>query len=322
MTSAILVTELGGPEVLVPATIELPAAGPGDAVVDIAAAGVNFRDVYERAGVYPKPVPHVPGAEGAGTVREVGEGVQGLRAGDRVAWESISGSYAQAAVGRADRLVPVPDAVSDEQAAAVMLQGLTAHYLAHDSYPIRDGDVVLVHAGAGGVGLLLTQIATIRGARVITTVSTEEKAELSRAAGADHVLVGYDDFDSRVRDLTDGIGVAAVYDGVGRDTFDASLASIRRRGTMVLFGGSSGQVPPFDLQRLNRAGSLSVTRPTLPDFVATRGELLSRTADLFGWIAQGRLSVRVGASYPLAEANRAHEDLEARRTTGKVLLIP
>lgn len=322
MTSAILVTELGGPDVLVPGTIETPTAGPGEVVVDIAAAGVNFRDVYERSGVYPKPVPHVPGAEGAGRVRQIGDGVHGIRVGDRVAWESIPGSYAQLAVGPADRLVPVPDAVSDEQAAAVMLQGLTAHYLAHDSYPIRDGDVVLVHAGAGGVGLLLTQIAKAKGALVITTVSTEDKAVLSTAAGADQVLIGYRDFDARVRDLTDGVGVAAVYDGVGKDTFDASLASIRRRGTMVLFGGSSGQVPLFDLQRLNRAGSLSITRPSLSDFVTTRGELLTRSADLFAWITQGRLAVRIGGSYPLAEARRAHEDLEARRTTGKLLLIP
>jgi NADPH2:quinone reductase len=303
-------------------TVEVPEPGPDQARVRVAAAGVNFKDTYERCGIYPKPVPHVPGSEGAGVIEAVGADVTDLRVGQRVAWESLPGSYAAEVTGPADRLVPVPDGVGDQQAAALMLQGLTAHYLSHDSYPVHEGDDVLIHAGAGGVGLLLTQIAKIRGARVITTVSTPEKAELSRAAGADDVLVGYDAFTDRVRELTDGVGVAAVYDGVGKDTFDGSLASIRRRGTMVLFGGSSGQVPPFDLQRLNRSGSLSVTRPTLGDFVVTRGELLSRCADLFGWAATGRLDVRVGATYPLAEARRAHQDLEGRRTTGKVLLLP
>jgi NADPH2:quinone reductase len=322
MTAAIQVTELGGPEVLIPATIEVADPAPGQARVRVAAAGVNFRDTYERSGVYPKPVPHVPGGEGAGTVVAVGDGVRDLRVGDRVAWESLPGSYAAEVTGPADRLVPVPQTVTDQQAAALMLQGLTAHYLAHDSHRIGDGEVVLIHAGAGGVGLLLTQIAKIRGATVITTVSTPEKADLSRGAGADHVLLGYDGFPERVRELTDGTGVAAAYDGVGKDTFDGSLASIRRRGMMVLFGGASGQVPPFDLQRLNRSGSLSVTRPTLGDFVVTRGELLMRCADLFGWVAQGSLDVRVGATYPLALARRAHEDLEGRRSTGKLLLLP
>jgi len=322
MTTAIQVTELGGPEVLTLATIEVPEPGPDQARVRVAAAGVNFKDTYERSGVYPKAVPYVPGSEGAGVIEALGEGVTDLRVGGRVAWESLPGSYAAEVTGPADRLVPVPDGVTDQQAAALMLQGLTAHYLAHDSYPVSEGDDILVHAGAGGVGLLLTQIAKIRGARVITTVSTPEKAELSRAAGADDVLVGYDGFTDRVRELTEGAGVAAVYDGVGRDTFDGSLASIRRRGMMVLFGGSSGQVPPFDLQRLNRSGSLSVTRPTLGDFVVTRGELLTRCAQLFGWVTEGRLEVRVGTTYPLTEAGRAHEDLEGRRTTGKVLLLP
>jgi NADPH2:quinone reductase len=322
MTVAIEVRELGGPEVLVESTVEVRPPARGEATVRVAVAGVNFRDVYERSGVYPKPVPHVPGSEGAGTVIAVGDGVTDVTLGQRVAWESWNGSYAAEVTGPVDRLVPVPAGVNDEQAAAVMLQGLTAHYLAHDSYRITDGDRVLVHAGAGGVGLLLTQIAKIRGAQVITTVSTAEKGELSRAAGADEVLVGYDGFTGKVRDWTGGAGVAAAYDGVGKDTFDGSLASIRRRGMMVLFGGASGQVPPFDLQRLNRAGSLSITRPTLGDFVVGRGELLTRAVDLFGWVADGRLRVQVGATYPLADARRAHEDLEARRTTGKVLLLP
>lgn len=322
MTAAIQVSEFGGPEVLVYTTIDVPAPGPGQATVRVTAAGVNFRDAYERAGVYPKPLPHVPGSEGAGVVTALGEGVTDLAVGDRVAWESLPGSYAAEVTGPADRLVPIPDGVTDQQAAALLLQGLTAHYLSHDSYPIAEGDDVLVHAGAGGVGLLLTQIAKIRGARVITTVSTDAKAEVSRAAGADDVLVGYERFAERVRDLTDGAGVAAVYDGVGKDTFDGSLASIRRRGMMVLFGGSSGQVPPFDLQRLNRSGSLSITRPTLGDFIVDRAELLGRCAELFAWVGGGRLVVRVGATYPLAQACRAHEDLEARRSTGKLLLEP
>jgi NADPH2:quinone reductase len=322
MTAAIQVIEHGGPDALTLTTVEVPEPGPDEARVRVAAAGVNFRDTYERSGVYPRPVPHVPGSEGAGVVEAVGPNITDLRVGQRVAWESLPGSYAAEVTGPAARLVPVPDGVTDQQAGALMLQGLTAHYLVHDSYPVAEGDVVLVHAGAGGVGLLLTQLAKVRGARVITTVSTPEKAELSRAAGADEVLLGYDGFTDRVRELTDGVGVAAVYDGVGKDTFDGSLASIRRRGMMVLYGGSSGQVPPFDLQRLNRSGSLSVTRPTLGDFVVTRGELLSRCADLFALIAQGKLDVRVGATYPLAEAGRAHRDLEGRRSTGKLLLLP
>lgn len=322
MAAVITVTQTGGPEVLQVAEVDLAQPGPGQAVVTIAAAGVNFIDIYHRSGVYPRPVPFVPGLEGAGRVSAVGEGVTEVAVGDRVAWESLPGSYAAAVIGPADRLIPVPDGVEDKTAAALPLQGLTAHYLATDSHPIASGETVLVHAGAGGVGLLLTQIAKIRGASVIATVSTEAKAELSRAAGADHVLVGYDDFASRVRDLTDGQGVAAVYDGVGATTFDGSLACLRRRGMMVLFGGASGQVPTFDLQRLNRGGSLSITRPKLDDFVATREDLLRRAADLFGWMVDGRLSVRIGATYPLVDAAKAHEDLAGRRTTGKVLLVP
>lgn len=322
MTRAIQIERTGGPEVLTPTDIEVPLPGPGQATIEIAAAGVNFIDIYQRQGVYQRQLPYVPGSEGAGRVTAVGQGVELVKVGDRVAWESVPGSYAAAVTGPVDRLVPVPDGVTDEQAAALPLQGATAHYLARDSYPIRPGDTVLIHAGAGGVGLLLTQIAKILGATVITTVSTAEKGELSRAAGADHVIVGYDDFATTVKDLTDGQGVAAVYDGVGKDTFEGSLASLRRRGHLVLFGGSSGQVPPFDLQRLNPLGSLSVTRPTLKDFAVTREELTGRTDELFGWIAAGKLSLRVGARYPLEQAAKAHEDLAARLTTGKVLLIP
>lgn len=322
MTPAIQISSTGGPEVLVLADVDVPAPGPGQATVQVAAAGVNFIDIYQRSGVYARDLPYVPGSEGSGRVTAVGPGVDQVAVGDRVAWESVPGSYAAAVTGPADRLVPVPDAVDDRQAAALPLQGATAHYLAKDSYPIQPGDTVLIHAGAGGVGLLLTQVAKILGATVITTVSTAAKGQLSSAAGADHVIVGYTDFPSAVRDLTDGVGVSAVYDGVGKDTFEGSLASLRRRGHLVLLGASSGPVPPFDLQRLNPLGSLSVTRPTLKDFAATRDDLIARTDELFGWIADGRLTIRVGASYPLAEAARAHEDLAARRTTGKVLLEP
>lgn len=322
MTRAITVSRTGGPEVLELGDVDVPGPAASQATVEIAAAGVNFIDIYQRQGVYQRELPYVPGSEGSGRVVAVGDGVTQLQVGDRVAWESLPGSYAAMVTGPADRLVPVPDAVPDEQAAALPLQGTTAHYLSHDSYPIQPGDTVLVHAGAGGVGLLLTQVAKIIGATVISTVSTPEKGELSSAVGADHVIVGYDDFAPTVRDLTDGMGVAAVYDGIGKDTFEGSLASLRRRGTMVLFGAASGQVPPFDLQRLNPLGSLSVTRPTAKDFVVTREELLARTDELFGWIAAEQLDLRIGATYPLAEAGRAHEDLAARRTTGKLLLIP
>lgn len=325
MTQAIRVERTGGPEVLRLTELsdaEIGTPGPGEAVVEIAAAGVNFIDIYQRSGVYARTLPFIPGSEGAGTVTAVGDGVTGVSVGDRVAWESVPGSYAGAVRAPAGRLVPVPGGVDDRQAAAVMLQGLTAHYLANDSYRIVAGDPVLIHAGAGGVGLLLTQLAKAKGAIVITTVSTPAKAELSRRAGADHVVVGYDGFTDRAREITGGAGVAAVYDGVGKATFDGSLAALRRRGAMVLFGGASGQVPPFDLQRLNAGGSLTVTRPTLADFVVTRGDLLARASDVLGAVAAGSLDVRIGATYPLAEAAQAHRDLAGRGTTGKLLLLP
>ena len=321
-TSAISVRHAGGPEVLQLAETELPAPGPGQARLEVAAAGVNFIDIYRRSGVYPMQYPYTPGSEGAGKVVAVGDGVTEVAVGDRVAWSDIAGSYAAHTVGDVDKLIPVPDVVDDHQAAAFPLQGLTAHYLATDSYAIKPGDTVLIHAGAGGAGLLLTQIAKIKGATVITTVSTPVKAELSRHAGADHVLVGYEGFTEQTRELTGGRGVQAVYDGVGKDTFDGSLDALARRGSLVLFGGSSGQVPPVDPQRLNRGGSLFLTRPTLVDFTVTRAELLGRANDLLTWIADGRLRITVGGTYPLAEAGRAHDDLAGRRTTGKLLLIP
>ena len=318
---AIQIAQTGGPDVLRLADLPDPSPGPGQVLVRLSAIGINFVDTYHRGGLYPRAVPFVPGGEGAGEVVAVGDGVSGVVAGDRVASTDLAGAYAELAVVAADRLVPLPAGVPDEGAAAVLLQGMTAHYLLHDSYPVRPGDPVLVHAAAGGMGLLLSQWGKALGARVIGTASTPEKVELARSAGANPVL-GYDGFAAAVRDLTDGDGVAAVYDGVGRATFDESLASLRRHGVLVLYGQSSGPVPPFDLARLNSGGSLYVTRPTLGHFVSTPAELLSRAGDVLGRVAAGTLSVRIGGRYPLAEAARAHEDLEARRTTGKLLLIP
>jgi NADPH2:quinone reductase len=320
--SAIQVRETGGPEQLEFTEIDAPEPGVGEVAVEVAAAGVNFIDIYHRQGVYPMPLPFVPGREGAGRVLALGPEVSGVAVGDRVAWLQVPASYAQVTVGPADRLIPVPDTVSDEQAAALALQGITAQSLATDAYRIEPGDNVLIHAGAGGVGQILTQIATLKGARVITTVSTEAKAGLSRAAGAAEVLVGYDDFASRVRDLTDGRGVDVVYDGVGKATFDGSLDALRVRGTMAAFGGASGQVPPFDIQRLNKGGSLKLTRPNVDHFVLDRSELLARAKDVFDWVVAGSLTVQVGATYPLAAAAQAQQDLAGRRTTGKLLLLP
>jgi len=320
---AIRVERHGGPEVLVPADIETPAPGSGELLVRVAAAGVNYIDTYNRSGLYTAPTPFVPGAEGAGTVSAVGAGVSGFAAGDRVAWCAAPASYAEQVIVSADRAVPVPAGIPDEVAAAAMLQGATAHYLTTSTYPVQPNDAVLVHAAAGGVGLLLTQMTKMRGGRVIGTVSSDEKAALARRAGADEVI-RYDqtDFAAECRRLTGGEGVAVVYDGVGRTTFDGSLASLRRRGMLVLFGASSGPVPPFDPQRLNAGGSLFLTRPSLVHHTVTREELLWRTQEVLGWITDGRLTIRIGARYPLGEARRAHEDLEGRRTTGKLLLLP
>ncbi|MET9710597.1 quinone oxidoreductase [Nocardiopsis alba] len=319
---AIVIEEFGGPEVLRPAEIDDPAPGPGQVLVDVSARGVNFIDVYQRAGAYQVPLPYVPGMEAVGTVAALGEGVDSLTTGDRVGWAMAPGGYADRAVIDASRLVPVPDDVTDEQAAAVLLQGMTAHYLTHSVHPVSEGETVLVHAAAGGTGLLIVQLAKARGARVIGTVSTDAKEAVAREAGADEI-VRYTETPvaEAVRDLTGGEGVAAVYDGVGRDTFDASLASLRPRGVLALFGQSSGAVDPVAPQRLNSAGSVYLTRPSLAHFVADRDELLGRARDLFTLIGEGRLNLRIGGRYPLEEAGRAHEALTSRGTTGKLLLI-
>lgn len=318
---AIVVSELGGPEVLVAADQPDPVPGPGEVAVRVAAAGVNFIDLYRRSGVYQQPVPYIPGSEGAGTVVAAGEGVTEFSAGDRVAWADGPGSYAEQAAVDARGLVPVPDNIELKTAAAVMLQGLTAHYLCRSTFPVGEGTVAVVHAAAGGVGLLLTQLIKDLGGTVIATTSSTPKAVLARQAGADF-LASYQDFPAVVSEATGGRGADVVFDGVGKETFDASLSALRKRGTLVLFGGASGQVPPFDPQRLNSGGSLYLTRPTLAHYVADRTELLWRASDLFRWLAKGDLSVTVGEEYPLADARRAHEDLAGRRTAGKLILVP
>lgn len=318
---AVRVHAPGGADALRVEDVPVPRPGPGEALVRVEAAGVNFIDVYKRTGLYPVPLPATLGEEGAGTVVGVGDGVDVVRAGDRVAWASVLGSYAEYAVVPAAKLVPLPDAVTARQGAALMLQGMTAHYLATSTYPLRAGDRCLVHAAAGGVGLLLVQIARMRGAHVIGTAGSDEKAELARAAGADEVIVyARDDFAAEVRRRTDGAGVQVVYDSVGESTFLRGLDVLAPRGMMVLFGQSSGPVAPVDPQLLNRKGSLFLTRPTLGHYVATRDELLQRARELFGWVGGGALALRIGAEYPLAEAAAAHRALEGRRTTGKVLL--
>ncbi|MFD6416578.1 quinone oxidoreductase family protein [Streptomyces sp. NPDC060194] len=321
---AIQVYEVGGPEVLREAEVEQPRPGPGEAVVAVAASGVNFLDVYHREGRYGLPLPFTPGSEGAGTVVDVGPGVTGVGVGDRVGWVEIPGTYAERAVVDASRLVPLPDDVDFETAAAVLLQGMTAHYLVKDAYPVQEGDTVLVHAAAGGMGLLLTQIVTRLGGRVIGTTSTPAKAELAKRAGAAEVVLStaVDDLAAEVRRLNGGQGLPVVYDGVGAHTFDASLASLRARGRLVLFGAASGAVPPFDPMRLARGGSLSLIRPSLGDYIADRSELLRRAADVFEWVRSKAIEVTVTGRYALSEAADAHSDLEARRTTGKLLVLP
>jgi NADPH2:quinone reductase len=318
---AIVVTELGGPEVLVAAEHPDPEPGPGQVVVEAAAAGINFIDIYRRSGVYHQPLPYVPGHEGAGVVVAVGEGVTDVAVGDRVAWHDAAGSYAERVVVDAAVTVPVPDGTDLMAAAAVMLQGMTAHYLCRSTFVVKEGTVAVVHAAAGGVGLLLTQMIKTLGGTVIATTSGAAKAALAEQAGADYVA-GYDEFGATVDQVTDGRGADVVYDGVGKDTFDASLAALRPRGMMVLFGGSSGQVPPFDPQRLNSGGSLFLTRPTLANYTADRDELLWRATDVLDAVARGELNVRIGVEYSLAHAPQAHADLAARRTTGKLLLVP
>jgi NADPH2:quinone reductase len=315
----------GGPEVL--SLAERPALqpGPGQIVAQVAAAGVNYMDIYQREGVggYRPPLPFVTGGEGAGTVVAVGEGVTTPAVGDRVAWVG-PGSYAEQVVLPADRVVPVPAGISTEVAAAAILQGMTAHYLVNSTYPVRPGDVTVVHAAAGGVGLLLTQMVKRRGGIVVGTASggpDGEKHRLAREAGADHVT-GYDQFRAVVGEVTGGVGAHVVYDGVGQATFDDSLAALRPRAMLVVYGAASGQVPPFDIQRLNSGGSLFATRPTLGHYIAEVAELRWRAREVFGWIANDELDVRIGGRYPLADAARAQQDLAARRTTGKLLLIP
>jgi NADPH:quinone reductase len=320
---AIQVKQPGGPEAMELVELPVPEPKASEAVVKLAASGVNFIDVYNREGRYKLPLPFVLGQEGAGTVTAVGADVKSVKKGDRVAWASVLGSYAEYQAVPAVRLVPIPAGVTDQQAAATMLQGMTAHYLSHDTYPLKRGETALVHAAAGGVGLLLTQMAHNIGARVIATVSTEEKAKLAREAGADEIILyTQQDFEAETKRLTGGKGVDVVYDSVGKTTFEKGLNLLRPRGMMVLFGGSSGAVPPFDLIGLSQKGSLFVTRPKLADYTATREELVARSGAVFGMIAAGKLKLRIEHTYPLAEVQRAHRDLEGRKTTGKLLLIP
>ncbi|WP_026423971.1 quinone oxidoreductase family protein [Actinokineospora inagensis] len=323
MPKAIVVTENGGPEVLALAEVDAKTPGPDEVLVRVAAAGVNYIDTYQRSGAYKVPLPFVPGKEGAGTVEAVGSSVTGIAVGDRVAWAQGNDSYAEQVVLPAAWAAPVPAGVNDHDAAAALLQGLTAHYLVASTYPVQEGDTVLVHAAAGGVGLLLVQLAKARGARVIGTVSTGEKEQLAREAGADEVIrYTSEDFVARTKEITDGAGVAAVYDGVGASTFDGDLQVLRQRGVLALFGASSGPVGPFDPQRLNAAGSVFLTRPTLAHYLATPEENAWRIGEIFDAIVAGALKLRIGGQYPLADARTAHEDLEGRRTTGKLLLIP
>ncbi len=317
---AVTVTAHGDTDVLAVVEIDRPRPGPGEVQVRVALAGVNFMDIYQRQGA--TPVPFTAGVEGVGVITEVGPEVADLRTGDRIGWLSGGqGSYAEYVSVAAARAVPVPSNLTDEQAVAALMQGVTAQYLATDAYPVRPGDTVLVHAGAGGVGRLLTQIARRRGARVIATVSTAAKEDIARAAGASDVL-RYEGFAAGVRRLTEGAGVHAVYDGVGGATFDGSLDSLRPRGVLVVYGTASGPTPPLDIPRLNTGGSLYVTRPSVAHYTATTDELRRRAAEVFGWVADGTLDVRWGAIYPLVEAAVAQADLGSRRTTGKLLLRP
>lgn len=320
---AIQIRMTGGPEVLMPVELPVPEPGPGQVLVKIEAIGVNFIDTYLREGRYAAELPFIPGQEAAGTVVSAATGVHGFRAGDRVAWNGTRGTYAEYALAPAHDLLHIPDEVSFEAAAAVLVQGLTAHYLAHDTYHLQSGDTVLVHAGAGGVGLLLTQIAKKLDARVLTTVSTDAKAELSRAAGADRVInYVLESFVEKVKQETSGDLLPVVYDSVGKSTFEDSLKCLRPLGLLALYGASSGAVPPFDLIRLSQMGSLFVTRPTLKDYVPTRAALEQRANDIFTAVAAGELNVRIGHRYSLRDAAQAHQDLESRKTTGKVLLLP
>lgn len=320
---AIRVHEPGDASVLTLEEVPDPVPGPGEALVRIEAIGVNFIEIYQRKGLYPMQRPYTPGGEGAGTVVAIGEGVTFVRVGDRVASESLTGSYAELATVRADRLVLLPEELDAPDGAAAMLQGMTAHYLATATYPLSPGEWCVIHAAAGGVGLLLCQIAAHRGARVIGTVSTAEKAMLATEAGAQKVILyAQEEFAPKVRRRTDGRGAHVVYDSVGKDTFEGSLDCLAVRGMLVLFGQSSGPVPPFDPQTLNRKGSLFLTRPSLGHHVATRDELVTRAEEVLGWVADGSLRLRIDRTVPLADAAEAHRALEGRKTAGKVLLTP
>jgi len=320
---AIQVSQVGGPEVLTPVDVPVPKPKPNEALVEIKASGVNFIDVYFREGRYPTPLPFIDGQEAAGVVTEIGSEVTTLQPGDRVAYSSTLGSYAEYAAVPASRLVKIPAELDFEQAAAAMLQGMTAHYLLHSSYPLQRGQTALIHAAAGGVGLLLVQLAKRIGGRVIATAGTPEKAQLARDGGADECIVYTEaDFETETKRLTNGEGVHVVYDGVGKATFDRDLNVLRPRGYLVLFGGSSGAVPPFDLIKLSQKGSLFITRPTLAHYTASREELEWRANDVLGSIARGELKLRIHKTYALADAAQAHRDLEGRKTTGKLLLKP
>ena len=321
--NAIQVSQVGGPEVLKLVDLPIPESKPNEALVQIKAAGVNFIDVYHREGRYPAPLPFVPGQEAAGIVTAIGSEVTNVKIGERVAYTGAQGAYAEYAAVPVDHLVKIPDQLDFEQAAAAMLQGMTAHYLSHSTYPIKPDETALVHAAAGGVGALLVQMAKKLGARVIGTAGSEEKAQLARDEGADEVIIyTKQDFETETRRLTDGKGVHVVYDGVGKTTFDKDLNVLRPRGYLVLFGASSGAVPPFDLIKLSQKGSLFLTRPSLHHYIATREELEQRAADVLKMIVQRDLKLRIHKTYPLAEAQQAHRDLEGRKTSGKLLLIP
>ncbi len=320
---AIQILTTGSADVLTLRDLPTPTPGPGEALIRIEASGVNFIDTYFREGRYPAKLPYTLGQEAAGIVESVAAAVTEVKPGDRVAWCGIPGTYAQYAVAPAARLVPIPEGVSFNDAAAALIQGITSHYLTHSTYAIQPGDEVLIHAGAGGTGLLFIQIAKSLGARIITTVSTEEKAALASEAGADEIILyTKEDFAAKVKQLTNGHGLPVVYDSVGKTTFEQSLQCLQPRGLMVLFGGSSGPVPPFDLIRLSTMGSLYVTRPTMKDYIATTAALRARTNDIFDAIAKGTLKLRSEHIYPLTEAAQAQRDLESRKTTGKLLLIP
>jgi len=318
---AIQISSTGAPDVLTMVEIPIPEPAQGEALIEIARSGVNFIDIYYREGRYPAHLPLVLGQEAAGTVVGLGEGVEHFKVGDRVAWRGGFGTYAEYAAVSSGKLVAIPEGITFDQAAAVMTQGLTAHYLTHSAYPIKSGDNVLIHAGAGGTGRLVIQMAKMRGAYVLTTVSSEKKAEIAREAGADEVIMYTEEsFNKRARVVTSDKGLAVVYDSVGRSTFEESLTCLSRRGVLVLYGASSGPVPAFDLFRLAQAGSLYVTRPVLNDYVATPSELNDRARDIFHWIHQGRLALRITHTFSLSEARIAHKALQSRESSGKLLL--